>query len=86
VGPFGPILGPGRWDRGHTQVESDHLSAYKVACIGQEMDVDEHDQARNTIKKKKCAKLPLWQLIPLSCHNGNLAHIPTGHPSCAVGA
>jgi hypothetical protein len=30
----------GRWDRGHTQVESDHLSAYKVACIGQEMDAD----------------------------------------------
>ena len=25
------------------------LSAYKVACIGQEMDVDKHDQARNAI-------------------------------------
>jgi hypothetical protein len=24
----------------------------------------------------KNAKLPKWQLIPLSCHNGNLAHIP----------
>jgi hypothetical protein len=46
----GPISGPGRWDRGHTQVESDHLSAYKVACIGQEMlDVDRHYQARNAI-------------------------------------
>jgi hypothetical protein len=40
VGAYGPISGPGRWDRGYTQVESDHLSAYKVACIGQEMDVD----------------------------------------------
>jgi hypothetical protein len=34
-----------------------------IACIGQEMDVE-----------KIYAKLPLWQLIPLSCHNGNLAH------------
>jgi hypothetical protein len=33
-------------------LESDYLSAYKVACIGQEMDVDGHDQA----KKKKYAK------------------------------
>jgi hypothetical protein len=34
-------------------------------------------QARNAIKKYIYAKLPKWQLIPLSCHNGNLAHIPT---------
>jgi hypothetical protein len=36
----GPISGPGRWDCAairHTQVESDQLSAYKVACIGQEI-------------------------------------------------
>jgi hypothetical protein len=31
-------------------------------------------QKRNS---KKNAKLPKWQLIPPSCHNGNFAHIPT---------
>jgi hypothetical protein len=39
--------------------------------------VDKHDQARNAIQINKYAKLPLWQLIPPSCHNGNLVHIPT---------
>jgi hypothetical protein len=38
MGPF-QCLGGGT-ARGHTQVELDHLSAYKAACIGQEMDVD----------------------------------------------
>jgi hypothetical protein len=40
----------------------------KVACIGQEMNLDKHDQARN-------AKLTKWQLIPPSCQNVNSAHI-----------
>jgi hypothetical protein len=44
---FGTISGPGRWDSDHTQVKLDHLSAYKVACFGQEVDLDKHDQARN---------------------------------------
>jgi hypothetical protein len=35
---------------------------------------------------KKNAKLPLWQLIPLSCHNGNLAHIHTHQAGLRRGA
>jgi hypothetical protein len=37
----GPVSGPGTWDRGHTQVESepDHLPADKDACVGQEGDL-----------------------------------------------
>jgi hypothetical protein len=48
VGPF-QGLGGGTAAIRHTQVESDHLSAYKVACIGQEKDLEGHDQARNAI-------------------------------------
>jgi hypothetical protein len=68
VGPYGPISGPGRWDRGHTRRSNQTTFPLTkllvlarrwtwIACIGQEMDVK--------------------KIYMLSCHYGNLAHMPT---------
>jgi hypothetical protein len=48
MGPF-QGLGGGTAAIRRSNQTTDHLSAYKVACVGQEMDLDKHDQARSAL-------------------------------------
>jgi hypothetical protein len=49
-GHLGPFQGP--WEVGQQphEVESEQRSAYKVVVLGQEMDLDKHNQVRNAIQ------------------------------------